>query len=142
MLENANVNYNILDERMKDFLDTMKISNNEDKIEEINEENIIKKVIKNDINISCSFTEYFHTVFFISMEQGVPCLIGNTSDLFEENDEIQKYVVTLAEDNPIANAKLVMEFLDNKDKVMDLYRKWKEQYNKIANKNINDFLKL
>lgn len=140
MIENSNLNYNKLDGRMQDFVDTMDIKSKADVIEKINEENIIEKVIKNDINIACSFTDYFHPVFFISMEQGVPCIIGNTSDLFEENEELKKYIVTLAEDNAIINAQLVEKCLKNKTKVMELYKQWKEKYNKLAIESIQDFL--
>ena len=69
MIENANINYNLLDMRMQEFLETMDIQSKPDKIEKIDEQNIIRRVVKNDINISCSFTDYFHTLFFISMEQ-------------------------------------------------------------------------
>ncbi len=140
MIKNCNINYNILDERMKDFLNTMKIQSKEDKINEITEQDIIQKVIKNDINISCSFTEYFHTIFWTSMEQGVPCIIGNTSDLFDKDNELKNYIVTLAEDNPIENAKKVEECLKNKDKVIQLYKNWKEEYNKKAKENIQAFI--
>lgn len=140
MIDNANINYNPLDERMKDFLDTMNIVSTADKIEKVEEKEIIKKVIKNDINISCSFTEYFHTIFFISMEQGVPCIIGNTSDLFEEKEKLKEYVVTTAEDNPIVNSELIKKCLANKEKVVMLYNEWKEKYNEIAKQSIEAFI--
>jgi len=139
-IENSNVNYNKLDERMTEFLNTMNIKCSEDKIGKINEENIIKKIVKNDINISCSFTEYFNTIFLLSMEQGIPCLVGNTTDFFEENNELKKYVVTLAEDDCIINSNMVRTCLENKDKIMDLYKKWKERYNELAERNKQVFL--
>lgn len=142
MVDNSNINYNELDERMTDFLTTMEINSKPDKINKINEDEIIDKVIKNDINISLSFTEYFHPVFFISMEQGIPCIIGNTSDLFEENEILDKYIVTKAEDNPIINGKLVEECLKNKDIVIEEYRKWKKDYNEKARRNIQQFLEI
>lgn len=140
-IENSNVNYNKLDERMTEFLTTMNIKSTVDKIDNIDEENVIKKVIKNDINIACSFTEYINTIFLISMEQGVPCLMGNTSDFFEEDSELKKHIVTLAEDNCIINSKKAMECIKNKNKIMDLYVKWKEEYNKKAEENKQAFLK-
>lgn len=141
-IENSNLNYNEIDERMKDFVDTMKINSTSDKIEKIDEQNIQEKVVKNDINIATSFTEYFHTVFLISMEQGIPCIIGNTSDFFENEDDIElkKYVVTEAEDNSIINSKLVEKCLKNKEKVLQLYKKWKEKYNELAIKSMNEFI--
>ena len=142
MVDNSNINYNELDERITDFLTTMEINSKPDMINKIDEDEIIDKVIKNDINISLSFTEYFHPVFFISMEQGIPCIIGNTSDLFEENEILDKYIVTKAEDNPIINGKLVEECLKNKDIVIEEYRKWKKDYNEKARRNIQQFLEI
>lgn len=139
-IENSNVNYNKLDERMTEFLNTMNIRNTEDKIEIIDEKNIIEKVIKNDINIACSFTEYINTIFLVSMEQGVPCLIGNTSDFFEEDNELKKHIVTYAEDNCIINSKILQECIKNKNEIMNLYVKWKEKYNKKAEENKQAFL--
>ena len=142
MIDNSIINYNELDERMTDFLNTMEIKSTVDKIENINEDELINKVTKNDINISLSFTEYFHPVFFISMEQGIPCIIGNTSDLFDDNEILSKYLVTKAEDNPIENSKMVCECLNNKEIVIEEYRKWKEEYSKKAKENIEQFLEI
>ena len=142
MVNNSNINYNELDERMTDFLNTMEIKSTVDKIENINEDELINKVIKNDINISLSFTEYFHPVFFISMELGIPCIIGNTSDLFDDNEILNKYIVTKTEDNPIENGKIVEECLNNKEIVIEEYKKWKEEYNKKAKENIEQFLEI
>ena len=142
MIDNSNINYNELDERMTDFLNTMEIKSTIDKIENINEDELINKVTKNDINISLSFTEYFHPVFFISMEQSIPCIIGNTSDLFDDNEILNKYLVTKAEDNPIENSKMVCECLKNKEIVIEEYKKWKEEYNKKAKENIEQFLEI
>lgn len=142
MVKNSIINYNCLDERMKDFLHTMKIECNEDTIESIEETNILKKIVKNDVIVSCSFTEYFHTIFFLSMEIGVPCIIGNTSDLFDNNEELKKYVVTEAEDNPILNAKLIEYCIENKEKINSLYKKWKEKYNELSDRNKETFLEM
>lgn len=142
MVENSIINYNCLDERMTDFLDTMNIESIEDTIESIQENEIIKKLLKNDITVSCSFTEYFHTIFFLSMENGVPCIIGNTSDLFDENEELKKYIVTEAEDNAIINAHLVEKCLEDKEKVIKLYKNWKEKYNHLAERNKVAFLEM
>lgn len=139
-IDNSVLNYNCLDLRMEDFLKTMDIDANADKIDEINEENIIKSIQKNDIIIATSFTEYVHPIFFMSMELGIPCLIGNNSDLFESNEKLRKYIVTTTEDNPIVNAKKLNNIIKNKDEIMDLYADWKKIYNEIYNISLNEFL--
>ena len=141
-IENSNLNYNEIDERMTDFVNTMDIKAIPDKIETIDAKNVQEKVVKNDINIATSFTEYFHIVFWISMEQGIPCIIGNTADFFEKEDdkELEQFLVTLAEDNSIINSKMVKDCVDNKEKIMELYRNWKKEYNKIAKQSLEQFI--
>lgn len=139
-IDNACLNYNNLDERMEDFLNEMKIKCCTDRINEINEDNLIKSVIKNDAIVSTSFTEYMHPIFFISMELGIPCLIGNNSDFFDEKSELAKYIVTDSEDNAIINAKLVKEMLNNRELINKLYIEWKEEYNRKSQKSIIEFL--
>lgn len=141
-IEDSNINYNPLDERMTDFLNTMEIKSTEDKLEKIDETNLSYKAVKNDINISCAFTEYLHPLFFISMEQAVPCLIGNTSDLFKNlpNKELEEYVVTIAEDNAIINSEKVKKCIEDKDKIISLYKTWKKEYNKMAEESIKTFI--
>lgn len=142
-IDNSLLNYNRLDERMEDFLATMKIKSSPVEIKEINEENIAKEIIKNDVIIATTFTEYFHPVFFISMELGIPCLVGNTVDFWEnENNELRSYLVTETEDNPIVNAEKIKRILSNKEKILELYANWKKQYNKEVEKNINEFLNI
>ena len=139
-IDNSILNYNRLDERMEDFAETMQIKSMPCKIEKIEENQIIKELVKNDIVVSTSFTEYMHPIFWLSMELGIPCIIGNTSDLFGENDEIRKYVVTDAEDNAIINSIKVKECYSNHKKIIDSYRKWKEQYNIKAERSIQSFI--
>ena len=141
-IENSNLNYNEIDERMTDFVNTMDIKAIPDKIETIDAKNVQEKVVKNDINIATSFTEYFHTVFWVSMEQGIPCIIGNTADFFEKEDdkELEQFLVTLAEDNSIVNSNMVKACVDNKEQIMELYRNWKKEYNKLAKQSFEQFI--
>ena len=139
-IDNSNLNYNNIDPRMKEFLDTMKISNKVDNVETIDEKTLVEKISKNDIVISCSFTEYLHPVFFISMELGIPCLIGNNSDLFEKNSELKELIVTTSEDNPIINSEKIKNMLEEKEKILELYKEWKEEYNKTAKESMETFI--
>lgn len=140
MLDNSVITYNCLDPRMTDFLDTMNIDSKPVKIENINVENIANKIVNNDVVIATSFTEYFHPVFFIAMELGVPCLIGNTSELFTSKDKLSKYIVTSAEDNAIINSQLISNILDDKKDIIKLYKEWKEKYNDTAKKSLEKFI--
>lgn len=139
-VDDACLNYNNLEERMDDFLNKMKIRSNADRIEEINEDNLINAIVKNDVIVSTSFTEYVHPVFFISMELGIPCLIGNNSDFFDKDSELAEYVVTDAEDNAITNSNMVKKMLDNRELINRLYVEWKNEYNQKSQKSIMEFI--
>lgn len=139
-IENCHLNYNNLDSRMEEFLSTMEIPSSPDKIEKIDEDTIIENVAKNDVIVATSFTEYVHPVFWISMELGIPCLIGNNSDFFEEEHLLKEYIVSSAEDNPIINAQMVEKILENKEEIQQLYKTWKKEYNKKATDKLEEFL--
>ncbi len=139
-IDNCHLNYNDLDERMGDFLNTMQIANSPDKVDKIEEKELIQKLSKNDVMVATSFTEYVHPVFFISMELGIPCLIGNNMDFFEEKEELKRYVVTTAEDNPIINSEMVKNMITHKEEIQKLYQNWKQEYNRQAQKTIEDFI--
>lgn len=139
-IENSNLNYNSIDNRMDDFLKTMKINHKPCKIESIDENSIAKFVIKNNVIVNTSFTDYVHPLFFISMELGVPCLIGNNSDLFSKDDKLYSYVVSSAEDNAIVNASMIKKILKDKDRVIQLYNEWKEGHNRKSIKSVEEFI--
>lgn len=139
-LENCHLNYNKLDDRMEEFLTTMQIASTPDKIEVVEEKQLIEKLSKNDIIVATSFTDYVHPIFLMSMELGIPCLIGNHSDFFEKDEELEKYVVTNVEDNAIINSEKVKTMLQNKKKIQELHQSWKKDYNKKAQELIQDFM--
>lgn len=139
-IKNCHLNYNDLNSRMEEFLNTMEISSTPDKIEDINEKNLIEKIVKNDVLVATSFTEYMHPVFLLSMELGIPCLIGNNSDFFEVKSELEKYVVSSTEDNPIINAKIIEKILVERETIKELYKTWKKEYNIKAQDSLEKFL--
>ena len=133
------VNYNLLDNRMSEFLETMNIKSNGVKIEPISVENVKKELVKNTINISCSFTEYMHPIFFISMENDIPCITGFTMDNLEDDRYLEK-LICKSEDNPIKIAERIYDVIKSKEQIMKSYKKWKEEYNKKSKRSMIEFL--
>jgi len=140
MLDNCVVNYNKLDERMTEFLDTMHIDSNPVRVD-VSVNGIVDVVKDNDIVVSSTFTDYVHPVFFISMEMGIPCLVGNTVDFLDDKYLIDN-IVTTTEDNSIVNANKINTILNNKDDIMKKYSSWKKKYNSISKNNIKEFIEL
>ena len=138
MMDNCVLYYNALEERMNDFLTKMKIKNIPLKVK-CNVESVAEAAQKVDIVVSTEFTDYVHPVFFVAMECGVPCLVSNTVDFLDET-ELKELVVSTTEDNPIINAQKSSKILENRDKIIKVYQKWKSKYNLESKKNVEEFI--
>ncbi|MBR6033841.1 MAG: hypothetical protein IKP28_03785 [Clostridia bacterium] len=145
-LKDCVINYNFIDKKMEEFLKVMNINSQKETIENteilptaqeiqpIDINNIADTVCKNDINIACDFTDYVHTLYFLSMENDTLCIIGNNSELFDEG------LVVNSEDNPIEISKKIEEAVANKETIMQNYKKWKSEYNIASEESINKFI--
>ena len=145
-IDNSNINYNPLDSKMEEFLNTMKIKSTKDPIEimniklenepikTINIQEISDIISKNDINIACDFTDYVHAMYFISLENEILCIIGNNSNLFD------KKLAVNSEDNPIVISKQIECSLENKNDILKEYKNWKKDYNEISIKSVREFI--
>lgn len=137
-IDNSIVNYNALDARMGDFLTRMNINSKADNIKSFDAYEIAKVISKNDINLSCDFTDYVHPINLISMECQIPCILGNTSELYDE--ELNSYLVVNSEDNPLRIKEKIGYALKNKELIKEKYTKWKAEYNKKSRESILDFI--
>lgn len=142
MMDNAIIRYLSLDQRMEEFIETMDIKSEKILMDNLELKDLIQELKKNDVNMDCSFTEYFHPIFFISMELGIPCLVGNHMDFLELDENLASFLITKAEDNPIINASMIQKIVENKEEILGLYKSWKEKYNEEAQKSKQDFLEM
>lgn len=142
MMDSAKIRYLSLDQRMDEFIGTMDIKSEKIVMDKLELKDLIQELQKNDVNIDCSFTEYFHPIFFISMELGIPCLVGNHMDFLEMDEKLASFLITKAEDNPIINASMLQKIVENKEEIVKLYRSWKEKYNEEAENSKHDFLEI
>lgn len=133
------IKYNPLDKKMDEFLKIMKINSKKDEIKEMDAYKIANIISKNIVNISCDFTDYVHPIALISMECGIPCVIGDTSCLFETK-KLQEYLVIHSEDNPIKISDKIMSVINNSKDIMMEYKKWKIDYNQRSKQSIVNFL--
>lgn len=102
-------------------------------------EELLKRILENDINVYATFTECSPMFPLESFEMGVPCLIGNNNDYFM-GSKLREYVTVNREDDPEEIYNKIVNILNNKDEVMKLYREWKEQFDKDLVDKVNAFL--
>lgn len=103
-------------------------------------EELMKRIQKNDINIYPTFTENAPMFPLESFEMGVPCLLGNNNDYFVDT-KLGEYVILEREDDAEYIKNKIMVALENKEEIMKLYQKWKKEFDKKCNKLVEEFIK-
>lgn len=102
-------------------------------------EELMNRIQKNDINIYPTFTENAPMFPLESFEMGVPCLLGNNNDYFV-GTELGNYVILDREDDAEYIKNKIIVVLENREKIMNLYRNWKYEFDKKCNKLVEEFV--
>jgi hypothetical protein len=104
-------------------------------------EELLKRMAGNDLNLYATFVEGAPLIPLESMELGVPCITGNNHHYFI-NTPLEEYLVVKQPDNVMDIYSHIEKVLKNRAKIMRLYRKWKAEYDKKAQKSVKDFLRV
>lgn len=104
-------------------------------------EKLLKKMAGNDINLYVTFTECAPLIPLESFELGVPCLTGKNHHYWE-GTELEKYIVVDAADDVNEIYDKIMMCLENKEKILELYREWKKEYELEAQTSVRKFLEI
>ena len=105
----------------------------------ISNDELMKRISKNDINIYPTFTENAPMFPLESFEMGVPCLLGNNNDYFV-GTELGKHVILEKEDDAVYIKEKILDTLKNKDLVIKLYLEWKKDFNIKCERLVKEFI--
>lgn len=100
---------------------------------------LLKRMANNTMNLYVTFSECAPMLPIESFEVGTICLTGNNHHYFK-NTELEKYLVIDNEESPVEIAKKLELCIKNKDKVMKLYKDWKNQNDKNSIKSAKEFI--
>ncbi len=103
-------------------------------------EELMKRIQKNDINIYPTFTENAPMFPLESFEMGVPCLLGNNNDYFV-GTKLGEYVILEKEDDANYIKDKIMQVLEHKEEIMELYQTWKKEFDIKCEKLVEEFIK-
>jgi glycosyltransferase involved in cell wall biosynthesis len=107
----------------------------------IKREELLKRIALNDINLYVTFSECAPMLPIESMEMGVVCLTGDNNHYFK-NTELENYLIVDREDDVISISEKIEYALKNKEKIMTLYKEWKNQNDILSLQSVKDFLKM
>lgn len=76
----------------------------------------------NFVNLYCNFTNTNPYLIFKSMDNGIPCIVGNT-DIFDDNEFLKETLVLKSDDDVNEIAIKINSIKDNYDKIFEEYKK-------------------
>ena len=104
-------------------------------------EEMYRRMANNDINVYVTFTECAPLIPLESLELGTVCITGDNHHYFT-GTELEKYLVVNKEDDIMEIYEKMKFALENKEKILSLYKEWKKEYTKQSKESIENFLKL
>ncbi len=138
MVDNVEVECSPLNAKTQDFASIigLEISGS---TKPVKRTQLLNMMSKNDINLYATFTECAPLIPLESFEVGVPCITCSNHHYWE-GTELKDYVVVDEADDVIKIHEKIEYCLKNKEKVLKLYKEWKQEYDKTALKSVEDFL--
>lgn len=103
------------------------------------EKDLEKIIYGNKINLDIEFSGISPIPFLMSMDAGIPCILGNTT-LLQKSD--LKNTLVLDSDDDVEEIKNKINYaLDNTDTIINSYKKWRDTYSELSKKTIEEFMK-
>jgi len=102
-------------------------------------EDLLERIKNNEVNIYITFTECAPMFPLESFEVGVPCLVGNNNDYFQ-NTKLGRYVIVNKEDDAMYIKNKIVECITNKEKLIELYKEWKKDFDKECKELVKEFI--
>lgn len=138
LIDNAVIDMVPLNDTAKEFANTLGVKlDGVDK--SLPREKLIERVSNNDMTLYVTYSECAPMLPLESFEVGVPCITGNNHHYFKDS-KLEEYLVVKNEEDPEAIKNQILYCLDNKGKVMDLYKKFRNENLKQAKKDVKEFL--
>ncbi len=93
----------------------------------------------NMLNLYVNFTNTEICLVLESLDNGIPCLVGNT-DLFDNNAYLKEKLVLNSDDDVSEIAFKINDVLKNREKILDEYIKFRKKYIEQSKQTVMKFL--
>lgn len=94
---------------------------------------------KQNINLYINFTNSNNLVFLKSMDAGIPCILGNTS-ILDENDKLKDYLTVNSDDDINEISEKINYVIENKEKIINEYKTFRSEYSNKSLESIRKFI--
>lgn len=109
--------------------------------ENLSRKDLIERMSKNNVNLYVTFSECSPMLPLESFEVGVPCVTGNNNHYFKTG-ELNKYTVVNNEEDPLEIVDRINDCINNKEKIMEEYRKFRNKNINNSKCDVSEFIKM
>lgn len=103
--------------------------------------NYTELISQNLVNLYINFTDSNDLTILKSLDQGVPCLVGNTN-LFKDNKYLQESLVLKSDDDVNEIYEKINLIKKNRQKILSEYKKFRPEYSKKSRMSIEAFINI
>lgn len=139
MIKNSVVDIIPTTDLIKEFCKTINLRINDKNLSYLPRQELLNRMALNDVNLYVTFTECSPVIPLESLELGVPCITGNNHSYFK-NSKLQEYLIVKAEDDINEIYQKIKICIEKKDEIIDLYKKWKKDYDLFSTKKLQEFI--
>ena len=93
----------------------------------------------NAVNLYVNFTDNNSLLFIKSMDNNIPCILGNNS-LLEDNKTLKELLVLKSDDDINEINEKISSAINNREKINKEYSKYRKEYSKKSSSSIESFL--
>lgn len=111
---------------------------------DINYENVKNKDMllrDNVVNLYINFALNNNILFLNSMDNGIPCILGN-SNILDDYDFLKSMLIMNSDDSIDEIADRIKKVISNSKKICSSYKNFRDDYSKKSKKSIEEFLGL
>lgn len=95
----------------------------------------------NIVNLYINFSANNNAVFIRSMDNNIPCILGNV-DILDNYKYLKEMLVVNSDDSIDEIADKITSVIKNKEKICKEYKKFRKDYTKISKETVSDYLNL
>ncbi|RLE25171.1 MAG: hypothetical protein DRJ50_03435 [Actinobacteria bacterium] len=129
-----------LETRAIDVINFFNINTAEVRKRTLPHDDLLEAIRQTHLTLYVTFSECCPMIPLESLQLGVPCLIGPNSHLFEDNDYLFSRLVVPFPDRADVIAEYIERAFEEREQIVDAYRRYIPGYNKRAQESVRVFL--
>ncbi len=102
---------------------------------------LLERMTRNDIIFYVTYSECAPLIPLESLELGIPCITGNNHHYWK-GTELEQYLIVNEVEDPMAIYNQAKLCLENKNKILDLYKEWRKNNIKKSKESVKSILNI